>query len=220
MNEKKPEKDNRDFYDRISQAYDLLADASEQEARRACEGLLDAKPGEAILEIGFGTGHSLLALAKAVTSTGTVHGIDVSSGMRDVAQARIEEAGVADHVILRIGDARHLPYANQSMDGVFMSFTLELFPLEEIPSVLSEIKRVLRPTGRFANVSMAAVKPGESPSLLERSYVWMHQHFPHIVDCQPIDVEQLLTTAKLRVVETKQLDIWTMPCLAVKAFVH
>ncbi|MCA9150068.1 MAG: methyltransferase domain-containing protein [Planctomycetales bacterium] len=220
MNEKKPEKDNRDFYDRISQAYDLLADASEQEARRVCEGLLDAKPGESILEIGFGTGHSLLALAKAVTSTGTVHGIDVSSGMRDVAQARIEEAGVADHVILRIGDARHLPYANQSMDGVFMSFTLELFPLEEIPSVLSEIKRVLRPTGRFANVSMAAVKPGESPSLLERSYVWMHQHFPHIVDCQPIDVEQLLTTAKLRVVETKQLDIWTMPCLAVKAFVH
>ena len=220
MNEKKPEKDNREFYDRISQAYDLLADASEQEARRVCEGLLDAKPGEAILEIGFGTGHSLLALAKAVTSTGTVHGIDVSSGMRDVAQARIEEAGVADHVILRIGDARHLPYANQSMDGVFMSFTLELFPLEEIPSVLSEIKRVLRPTGRFANVSMAAVKPGESPSLLERSYVWMHQHFPHIVDCQPIDVEQLLTTAKLRVVETKQLDIWTMPCLAVKAFVH
>ncbi|MEO8166149.1 MAG: hypothetical protein ABI619_12210, partial [Betaproteobacteria bacterium] len=52
----------------------------------------------------------------------------------------------------------------------------------------SMVRRVLKPGGRFGTVSMATTPPGQTDSLLERTYKWMHEHFPHIVDCQPIDV--------------------------------
>jgi ubiquinone/menaquinone biosynthesis C-methylase UbiE len=208
---------NRAFYDRISRSYDMIADAGEQKARETGEALLAAQPGETILEIGYGTGHSSVALANAVAPDGRVLGIDVSPGMRKVAQARVEKNNLQAFVDLALGDARNLPYPDSSIDGVFMSFILELFAPEEIPVVLAEIRRVLRAGGRFANVSMAKVPEGERESLLERTYVWMHRHFPHIVDCRPIDAEHFLAASGFYTLEEKAMTIWTMPVLAILA---
>jgi hypothetical protein len=55
----------RKFYDRISNVYDALADANEHTARKKGLALLAVQRGESVLEIGFGTGHSLVALAEA-----------------------------------------------------------------------------------------------------------------------------------------------------------
>ena len=206
---------NRAFYDRISRSYDLIADAGEHTAREAGESLLAARPGETVIEIGYGTGHSTIALAKAVAPDGRVLGVDVSSGMRKVAQARVAENNLQAFVDLALGDARSLPYADSSVDAAFMSFTLELFEFEEIPIVLSEIKRVLRAGGRFANVSMAAEPEGGHKSLLERTYVWMHRHFPHLVDCRPIDPAALLKDAGYQVASEDRIEIWTMPVAIV-----
>jgi len=86
-----------------------------------------------------------------------------------------------------------------------------LFPLEEIPGVLAECERVLRPGGRIGVVSMATVKEGQNTTVLEKAYVWMHRHFPHIVDCQPIDVEAVVTTAGFQIAKVVEMEIWTMP---------
>lgn len=208
---------NRAFYDRISQSYDVIADAGERAARKAGEALLAAKPGETIIEIGYGTGHSTVALAKAVAPGGRVFGVDVSSGMRKVAQARVAQNDLQAFVDLTLGDARRLPYADSSVDAAFMSFTLELFALEEIPLVLSEIRRVLRAGGRFANVSMATVPEGGHESFLEKTYVWMHRHFPHIVDCQPIDSERFLADSGFYTLGKAAITIWSLPVLAIVA---
>ena len=98
-----------------------------------------------------------------------------------------------------------------------MSFTLELFPLETIPQVLSEVRRVLRAGGRFATVSMATVGPGEHDSLLERTYKWMHRHFPHIVDCQPIDADRVVRDAGFTVAASARVSMWTMPVAVILA---
>ena len=52
------------FYDKIAKVYDLLAEHSERPLREAGLRLLAAAPGEQLLEIGFGTGHILVELAR------------------------------------------------------------------------------------------------------------------------------------------------------------
>ena len=62
---------------------------------------------------------------------------------------------------------------------------------------------------------MTVVEAGDKESLLEQTYKWMHQHFPHIVDCQPIPVEALLEAAGFEVRARHVMDIWTMPVTAL-----
>jgi ubiquinone/menaquinone biosynthesis C-methylase UbiE len=207
----------KDFYNRISHAYDLIADGGEHRARERGLDLLDVQNGESVLEIGYGTGHSLVQLAKSVGPSGQVTGIDISSGMRDVAQKRVAEAGVGNHVELLLGAVPPLPMASDSFDVVAMSFVLELFPLETIPDVLSECRRVLKPGGRLGVVSMATVEDGKEESLLERTYIWMHRHFPHIVDCQPIPLEKKITEAGFILEKRERISLFSMPVAIVVA---
>jgi len=205
----------RKFYDRISGVYDLIADTSEREAREKGLDLLAVQPGERVLEIGYGTGHTLISLAEKVGPEGRVCGIDISEGMHRVAGQRVAEAGFADRVTLAVGEVPPLPYENDQFDAVTMSFTLELFPLNVIPVLLGEVGRVLRDGGRLGVVCMATPKNGDDESLLERTYKWMHHHFPHIVDCQPIDVESFLDGAGFRLESDHRMDIWSLDVAAV-----
>ncbi|MFH1302381.1 MAG: class I SAM-dependent methyltransferase [Planctomycetota bacterium] len=205
------EKLTKSFYDRISHSYDLLADSNEHVAREKGLAALAIAAGENVLEIGYGTGHSLVSLAEAVGETGSVYGVDISDGMKKVSEKRVTEAGVADRVNLSVAITPPLPFDDQTFDVVSMSFTLELFPLETIPTVLQEIRRVLKPNGRLGVVSMALPKEGDKDSFLEKTYKWMHQHFPHIVDCQPIDAAGFLKDAGFTITAENSMDIWTMP---------
>ena len=54
---------------------------------------------------------------------------------------------------------------------------------------------------------------------MQETYVWMHEHFPHIVDCQPIDVVGLINEAGLSIQQKVELAIWTMPVRCVVATV-
>ena len=218
MTENQPSsEDNRTkaFYDRISGAYDLLSDASEHKARECGIERLAVTPGEAALEIGFGTGHALVDLARAVGPKGRVAGIDVSSGMCEQARGRLEREGLENRVTLQCAATPPLPYEDGEFDVVFLSFTLELFALEVIPEVLAEVRRVLKPGGRVGMVSMAEGLPGEKDSLLEKTYKWMHQHFPHIVDCQPIQAESLVEAAGFELAHQERLQMFTMPVAVV-----
>jgi ubiquinone/menaquinone biosynthesis C-methylase UbiE len=208
---------NRAFYDRISEAYDLLADASERSARLVGLEALDLKPGEHVLEIGFGTGNEILDLADKVGAGGRVCGVDISPGMLKVALRKLERKPSAGPVDLQVADARRLPFEDNAFDAAYCSFTLELFLDEDLPQVLAETCRVLRSQGRLAVVSMSKVQPGERASFLEEAYLWMHRHFPHIVDCRPIDVVGTLKAAGLEVLKAVPLEIWTMPVVAAVA---
>jgi demethylmenaquinone methyltransferase/2-methoxy-6-polyprenyl-1,4-benzoquinol methylase len=193
------------FYDKIAKIYDLMAEHTEEPIRKAGLQMLNAQSGEKILEIGFGTGHCLADLAKSVGPAGRVFGIDISEKMREIAEARLLEQKLNDRVELTCGDALHLPYSSQSMDGVFMSFTLELFDTPEILLVLSECKRVLRRKGRIVVVGMSRALP-EGPMM--KVFEWTHRHFPNYLDCRPILVRQALEDAGFHIVESKIMTMW------------
>ena len=166
-------------------------------ARERGLALLEVQPGESVLEIGYGTGHSLVSLANSVGDDGHVTGIDISTGMHDVAAKRVAKAKLEQRVDLRVASIPPIPSNLGLFDVITLSFTLELFALDNIPEVLSECRRVLRQGGRLGVVSMATPIRDENESMLERTYVWMHRHFPHIVDCQPIPLESLLTRRRV-----------------------
>lgn len=206
---------NQEFYDRIAGSYDAIAHSSERQATEEGLAALAVGEGDRVLEIGFGTGHALVALGKAVGETGKVYGVDVSEGMRDVAAKRLEKEGLAARVELDVGAVPPLRFDDGTLDAVFLSFTLELYPLETIPAVLAEVRRVLRPGGRCGIVSMAIPEAPKEDSALEKVYVWMHRHFPHIVDCQPIAAESELAKAGFSIQHDERLDIWTLPVAVV-----
>lgn len=205
------ENPTRKFYDRISGIYDTIADGGEHLARDKGLELLDVQPGERVLEVGYGTGHSLICLAQAVGDNGHVDGVDISAGMCQVARKRVAQNGLESRVTLKVAETPPLPYEDGQFDVVCMSFTLELFPLDTIPVLLKEIGRVLRNGGRLGVVSMATTTSGERDSLLELTYKWMHRHFPHIVDCQPIPAEDMLTEAGFELSRSQRISLFTMP---------
>jgi demethylmenaquinone methyltransferase/2-methoxy-6-polyprenyl-1,4-benzoquinol methylase len=201
--------ETRRFYDRISPVYDFIADSSEHEARELGLRLLAPSPGDRVLEIGCGTGHGLVGLMNAVGRQGSVYGVDISSGMLALARSQIMASGSRAH--LAMSDARSLCFASNSFDAVFMSFTLELFD-SAIPQVLNEVRRVLKQAGRIAVVALA--EP-QTPTTASHIYEWMHHHFPHLVDCRPIDVVGFLSTAGFDTLDVASTRIWTLPVTIV-----
>jgi demethylmenaquinone methyltransferase/2-methoxy-6-polyprenyl-1,4-benzoquinol methylase len=196
------------IYDRLSRWYDLVTGPFERRYRQAGLQQLSPQPGEAILELGFGTGHGLLALAQAVGSAGRVCGVDLSVGMCCVARGRLRRAHPAGRLALIRGDALRLPFRAGTFDALFMSFTLEIFSTQEIPRVLCECRRVLRPGGRLGVVAMA--QPAR-PSATARLYTWLHQRFPRYLDCRPIALQEYLATAGWEVRSTLDLAMVGLP---------
>jgi len=204
----------RATYDSMSRIYDWLAGSSEWKFIQAGIDQLAAAPGESILEIGFGTGKSLIELAQGVGETGAVEGIDLSPGMLAIARGRVGKAGLGRRVKLQVGDGAALPYDDDSFDAVFMSFTLELFDTPEIPCVLAECSRVIRSGGRIVVVAMQI---SADRGLMLRLYEWAHNTFERFVDCRPIYLEQAIHSAGFEVQDILKLRMWGLPVSSVLA---
>ena len=202
------------FYDRISRVYDYLTGAFERKYAEMAVERLSVEEGETVLEIGFGPGHCLKRLAESVGKTGKVYGVDISSGMLEVTRRRLDKSRLMDRVELYCGDAASLPYGDNTFDAAFMSFTLELFDTPEIPMLLGEVKRVLKPGGRIAVASMSK-ENGES--LLLRLYEWAHRKWPKYVDCRPIYLEQSLRDAGYEIRKKERAKLFGLPSEIVVA---
>ncbi|MBI9051003.1 MAG: methyltransferase domain-containing protein [Anaerolineaceae bacterium] len=204
----------RATYNALSGWYDLLAGMAEKKYKMLGIHALALQTGEQVLEIGFGTGQCLLPIANTIGKTGKLYGIDLSDGMLNVTSKKIKRAGLQDQVELRCGDAVHLPYPDNMFDAVYSSFTLELFDTPEIPLVLAECQRVLKPNGRFGIVSMVQVV---NPGWMVKLYEWSHEKFPAAVDCRPIDAQAFIEDAGFRIISLEEQSMFGLPLQIVCA---
>jgi ubiquinone/menaquinone biosynthesis C-methylase UbiE len=201
-------------YDKIARWYDLAEGFWERKLRYDGLRKLDASEREIILDVGIGTGQETVALARSVGESGRVVGIDISSKMLQIARSRIEKKDLIGRVSLLQCDADHLPFKAETFDGIFMSFTLELFDTPEIPVVLEELMLALRPGGRICVVSLSR---SGGRSVARDLYERVHDRFPIVVDCRPIFVRRAMEEVGFEVIDATQSSIWGLPVEIVLA---
>jgi len=211
---KRSKEEAKNSYNKMSKWYDLLAGYSEKRFRDVGLQTLNIQEGEKVLEIGFGTGHCILSLARLVGDTGKTYGLDISEGMLKITTSRIEKAGLSEKVDLQCGDALNLPYPKYYFDAVIMSFTLELFDTPEIPIVLEQCNRVLKKGGRICVVAMSKE---EKQGPIVKLYEWLHERFPGYIDCRPIFVRQSLESAHFKIINAIMISFWGLDVEVVLA---
>ncbi|GAA4413005.1 class I SAM-dependent methyltransferase [Actinokineospora soli] len=104
----------------------------------------DLGPYENAMELGSGTGFFLLNLMQGgVIKKG--HVTDLSPGMVEVALRNARGLGL--DVEGRVADAEGIPYEDESFDLVIGHAVLHHIP--DVPAAMREVRRVLKPGGRF-----------------------------------------------------------------------
>jgi ubiquinone/menaquinone biosynthesis C-methylase UbiE len=114
--------------------------------RERLRQVLEPMAGERVLEVGPGTGYYTLDLAEWVGHEGTVEILDVQQEMLDHTIRRARERGLWNVNPTR-GDARELPYDDDSFDAAILVTVLGEIPDQD--AALREVARVLRPCGRL-----------------------------------------------------------------------
>lgn len=144
----------RDFeYAGWQAAADAYAATFAGATRPFVEPLLDAvsaAAGVTILDVACGPG---VVSAQAAQRGAKTSGIDFSPEMVRLAKAAYPALD------FRVGDAEQLPFADAAFDAAIVNFGLHHF--EHLETALREIRRVLRPLGRFAYTKW--VSQGDNP---------------------------------------------------------
>jgi len=119
---------------------------------------LHLTPGMRILDLATGTGDLALAIAQRLGPSGEVIGVDLSPEMLTIARekiARLSESGRAPeaHIEFQEGEAETLPFPADSFDGAAIGFALR--NVTDVPHVLREMRRVVRPGGFVASLELS-----------------------------------------------------------------
>ncbi len=142
--------------------------------------LANIQAGQHVLDVACGTGRGTVGLAQAVGAAGRVDALDLSEAMLGQARAKMEKLGWSDCVHFKQGNARELPYPDQTFDLVYNGYMFDLIPLDGFAPILNEMARVLKPGGKLVLVNMS--KPNERKTFFEMIYEkgWA------VMPCRPV----------------------------------
>ncbi len=154
-------------FDLWSRLYGFTAAPMERKPRLRGLELAAIQPQDKVLEVAVGTGAALLEILRRVDRTNVVYGVDLSPKMLEKARQAAEKAGFTN-INLRQSDARSLPFDDNSFDVLFNNYMLDLIPLDDMPIILKEFRRVLKNGGRLVLVNMSKEQHGIT--LYERLY--------------------------------------------------
>jgi ubiquinone/menaquinone biosynthesis C-methylase UbiE len=120
--------------------------------------------GEAVLDVGCGTGTLALLAKEQVGPTGEVCGIDASPEMIARAHRKARRRGM--EVSFKNAFAQSLPYPGDRFNAVLTTVMLHHLPKKARVELAGEIRRVLKPGGRVLAIDFGKTAK-DGPSLLD-----------------------------------------------------
>jgi phosphatidylethanolamine/phosphatidyl-N-methylethanolamine N-methyltransferase len=144
-------------YDRWAPVYDQVFGKVFERGRMAAIAATEqhvGPDGGHILEVGIGTGISLISYSR----NNRLVGIDISAGMLRKAHQRVVEHGLHNVEALAVMDAKHLALPDASFDVVVAQYVITAVPEPE--AVLDEFVRVLRPGGEIVLINHLGAETG------------------------------------------------------------
>ncbi len=113
--------------------------------RRKAVALSGIREGERVLDVCTGTGELASLLSRKVGPLGSVTGADFCEEM--LARARKKAGRRQANLSYILSDAKQLPFPDNTFDAVTVAFGMRNIP--DTLLALREIKRVLKPGGKF-----------------------------------------------------------------------
>ncbi len=103
---------------------------------------LELPPNSKVLELGCGPGQLWLKNLDRIPADWDITLTDFSPGMIEAAQRNL-----SDRFHFQVADAQQIPFEDDTFDAVIANYMLYHIP--DRPRALGEIRRVLKPGGRF-----------------------------------------------------------------------
>ena len=164
---------NQPDWDKIAEKFDIwlpqlatIGDALLDE--------LDTQNGDHIIDLGSGTGEPALTLARKMAGQVQITGVDAAAGMVKVAQKKVVNEKLPG-IEFQTMAAEQLAFADDTFDRALCRFGVMLF--EDPLQGLKEIRRVLKPGGRYA------LAVWSTPETM-RTLLWSHEVFKDRLDAQ------------------------------------
>lgn len=128
------------------------------------------REGEAVLDVGCGTGTLAIAARRHVGARGMVRGIDPSPDMIARAERKARRRGAA--VAFSVGIVEALPFPDASFDVILSTLMLHHLPRAAREQGMREVRRVLKPGGRVLAIDFGQ---GDEPE--RRGFIaHFHRH--------------------------------------------
>lgn len=181
--------------------YDLIAwiflRGREKAFREKVIDLAGIRHGEAILDVGCGTGSLTIAAKQRVATAGRVVGIDPAPEMIARAEKKAKKTGV--EISFQTSAVERLPFPDAQFDVVLSSLMLHHLPKSAREQGAREINRVLKPGGRWIIVDFGG---GEQ----RHKGLLGHFHFKHGY-IKLSDILDLLNGAGFKDIESGALGV-------------
>lgn len=153
----------RQLYRKRAKNYDVTANLyyivgfRETKYRKMAISQVGLKPGDAVIEIGCGTGLNFQYFRHYLGDTGQITGVDLTDAMLEQAELRVRKNGWRNVCLVHSDAAKYSFPSN--VNGVFSSFALTLVP--EYQAVIERAWHALADDGRF--VVLDFKKPEQWP---------------------------------------------------------